>query len=95
MDPDVDSPCNICPNGATAGHAYIQPFAGAEETKTCKELLDDLVDLCESIREIDAMCCVDVDSTPSPVEPLTTSPPGTMAKSPTDPSSGRIHFHRF
>jgi hypothetical protein len=67
----VDNPWIICPNGATAGYDDFQPFAGAGETKTSMELFDDLTivafgegsDLCESMREIDAMCCVDVDST--------------------------------
>jgi hypothetical protein len=92
LAPEVDGPCIICPNGAAAGYDYFQPFAGAEKKKTCKELLDDLTivaveggsDLCESIREIDAMCCVNDDSTPS----RGTLYDGTMAKSPTDPSSG-------
>ena len=84
--PEVENPCIICPNGATAGRDDFQPFAGAGETKTCMELLDDMTnvaveagsDLCESLSEIEALCCGDVDSAPSPVEP----------KPPTDPSSG-------
>jgi len=95
--PEVENPCIICPNGATAGRDDFQPFAGAGETKTCMELLDDTTnvaveagsDLCESLSEIEALCCGDVDSAPSPVEPLTASPAsGTMTKSSTDPSSG-------
>jgi hypothetical protein len=95
--PKVDNPCIICPNGVAAGRDDFQPFTGAGETKTCMELLDDMTnvaveagsDLCESLSEIEALCCGDVDSAPSPVEPLPASPaPGTMTKSPTDTSSG-------
>jgi hypothetical protein len=46
-------------------------------------------DLCESMEEIEAMCCGDVDSVPRPVEPITTSQAfGTTAKPPTDSISG-------
>jgi hypothetical protein len=91
--PVVENPCIICPNGATAGRDDFQPFAGAGETKTCMELLDDMTnvaveagsDLCESLSEIEALCCGDVDSAPSPVESPAS---GTMTKPPTDPSSG-------
>jgi hypothetical protein len=73
--PEVDTPCIICPNGATAGYDNFQPFAGAGEMNTCKELLDGMSnvaveggsDLCETMSG-------DVDSAPSPVEPLPTSP---------------------
>jgi hypothetical protein len=79
--PEVDTPCIICPNGATAGYDNFQPFAGAGEMNTCKELLDGMSnvaveggsDLCETMREIEALCCGDVDSVPSPSESLTTS----------------------
>ncbi len=79
--PELDNLCIICPNGATAGYDNFQPFAGAGETKTCKELLDVMnnvavtrgSDLCESMRESGATCCRDVDSASSPVEPLTAS----------------------
>ena len=82
LAPEVDTPCIICPNGATADYDNFQPFAGAGEMKTCKELLDGMsnvaveggLELCESMREIEAFCCGDVDSAPSPVEPLPTSP---------------------
>jgi hypothetical protein len=71
---DNDSPCIICPIGATAGYDDFQPFSGAGETKTCKELLDYMTyvaveagsDLCESMSEIEALCCIDVGSAPSP-----------------------------
>ncbi len=51
----------------------FQPFAGAGETKTCKELLDNMtnvdfeagLDLCESVNEIEILCCPDDDSAPS------------------------------
>ena len=54
----------------------------------CKELLDGMTnmaveggsDLCESMREIEAACCLDVDSALSPVEHLTASPSGTATK---------------
>jgi hypothetical protein len=63
---------------------------------TCKELLDNMAnvaveagsDLCESLSGIEPLCCRDVDSAPSPVEPLTTLPSGTTTISPTDSSSG-------
>ena len=95
--PEVDNPCIICPNGATAGYDDFQPFAGAGETKTCKELLDGMInvagqagsDLCVSMSEIEALCCLDVDPSPSPVEPSPESPDsGIMTESPTVPSSG-------
>ena len=55
---------------------------------TCKELLDGMSnvaveggsDLCESMREIEALCCGDVDSVTSPAESLTSSPSGTATK---------------
>ncbi len=46
------------------------------------------LDLCESMREIAAFCCGDDNSAPSPVEPFTTLPSGTTAKSPTGLCSG-------
>jgi hypothetical protein len=61
------------PIGATAGYDDFQPFAGAGETKTCKESLDNMTkvdfearsDLCESVNEIKILCCPDDDSAPS------------------------------
>ncbi len=62
-------PCIICPGGATAGYDDVQP-GGAGETKTCKEMLDGMAnltviagsDLCESLSEIEALCCPVVPS---------------------------------
>ena len=67
----------------------MESFAGAGETKTCKELLDGMTNvaveggsyLCESMHDIEAFCCCDVDSALSPVKPLTAFLPGTMIKS--------------
>jgi hypothetical protein len=64
MAPGVDNPCIIYPNGATAGYDDFLPFTGAGETTTCKELLDDMInlaveaesDLCEYVNEIEALC---------------------------------------
>jgi len=80
--PEVDNPCIICPSGATTGYEDFQPLAGAGEMKTCKELLEDMTnvaieggsDLCKSMSDIEALCCLDVDSAPSPAQPLPTSP---------------------
>ena len=60
----VADPCIICPNGVTAGYEDVKP-GGAGETKTCKDMLDGMVnvtaeagsDLCESMSEIEVLCC--------------------------------------
>jgi hypothetical protein len=75
----ADDPCIICPGGATAGYEDVQP-GGAGETKTCKEMLDGMAnltvtagsDLCESMSEIEALCCPVVPSK-SPTSSTTSS----------------------
>ena len=73
LAPEVDNPCIICPNGATAGGDVAPNGATADydefQPKTCKELLDGMTnvavekgsDLCESMRKIEERCCLDVD----------------------------------
>eukprot|EP00571_Detonula_confervacea_P017248 CAMPEP_0172312068 /NCGR_PEP_ID=MMETSP1058-20130122/16558_1 /TAXON_ID=83371 /ORGANISM="Detonula confervacea, Strain CCMP 353" /LENGTH=455 /DNA_ID=CAMNT_0013025417 /DNA_START=355 /DNA_END=1722 /DNA_ORIENTATION=+ len=75
----AENPCTLCPDGATAGEDYA-PFGGAEDTTTCKEMIDSVKvyetgsEYCEAYQGYESFCC------PTPLEnSCTICPDGATA----------------